>query len=66
MDYILSFGERLATFIVSNALASMGLKTKYLSGGEAGIMTDESFGICRADVESYKRKIEEYTASAYR
>ncbi|MHB1868613.1 MAG: aspartate kinase [Nitrososphaerales archaeon] len=44
MDYILSFGERLATFIVSNALASMGLKTKYLSGGEAGIMTDESFG----------------------
>ena len=44
MDYILSFGERLATFIVSNALASMGLKTKYLSGGEAGIMTDETFG----------------------
>ncbi len=44
MDYILSFGERLATYIVSNALASMGLKTKYLSGGQAGIMTDESFG----------------------
>lgn len=44
LDYILSFGERLATYIVSNALVSMGLKTKYLSGGEAGIMTDESFG----------------------
>jgi aspartate kinase len=44
MDYVLSFGERLATYIVSNALASMGLKTKYLSGGEAGILTDESFG----------------------
>lgn len=44
LDYILSFGERLATYIVSNALASMGLRTKYLSGGQAGIMTDESFG----------------------
>jgi aspartate kinase len=44
MDYILSFGERLATYIVSNVLLSMGLKTKYLSGGEAGIMTDEGFG----------------------
>ena len=44
LDYVLSFGERLATYIVSNALASMGLRTKYLSGGEAGIMTDESFG----------------------
>jgi aspartate kinase len=44
LDYVLSFGERLATYIVANALASLGLKTKYLSGGEAGIMTDESFG----------------------
>lgn len=44
LDYVMSFGERLATYIVSNALVSMGLKTKYLSGGEAGIMTDESFG----------------------
>lgn len=44
LDYVLSFGERLATNIVSNVLAGMGLKTRYLSGGEAGIMTDESFG----------------------
>ena len=44
LDYVLSFGERLATYIVSNSLASMGLKTKYLSGGEAGILTDETFG----------------------
>ena len=44
LDYVLSFGERLATNIVNNVLGGMGLKTKYLSGGEAGIMTDESFG----------------------
>ena len=44
LDYVLSFGERLATNIVNNVLGGIGLKTKYLSGGEAGIMTDESFG----------------------
>ncbi|MDG6999467.1 MAG: aspartate kinase [Nitrososphaerota archaeon] len=44
LDYVLSFGERLATNIMSNVLAGMGLKTRYLSGGEAGILTDESFG----------------------
>ena len=57
MDYVLSFGERLATFIVSNALASMGLKTKYLSGGQAGIMTDESFGSAEPIMKVTNEKI---------
>ena len=44
LDFFLSFGERLAAFVVSNSLASSGLKTKYLTGGDAGIVTDETFG----------------------
>jgi len=44
LDYSLSFGEKLSTRIVNDSLASAGLKTKYLTGGEAGILTDESFG----------------------
>ncbi len=44
MDFVLSFGERLSAFIVCNVLASLGLKTKYMTGGEAGILTDETFG----------------------
>src|SRR5579875_761957 len=44
LDFVLSFGERMSTFIVHNVLSSMGLKTKYLTGGEAGILTDETFG----------------------
>ena len=44
LDYILSFGERLATTLVHQSLESAGLRAKYLTGGEAGILTDESFG----------------------
>jgi aspartate kinase len=44
LDLILSFGERLSTYIMDRILASSGIKTKYLTGGEAGIVTDETFG----------------------
>ncbi|MHB8567095.1 MAG: aspartate kinase [Nitrososphaerales archaeon] len=44
LDFVLSFGERLSTFIINNVLSSLGLKTKYFTGGEAGILTDETFG----------------------
>lgn len=43
-DYFLSFGEKLSTTIFSATLQSLGLKTKFLTGGEAGIFTDETFG----------------------
>jgi aspartate kinase len=43
-DFFLSFGEQLSTFIMSSALSSAGVKTRYLTGGEAGIVTDETFG----------------------
>ncbi len=43
-DYVLSFGEKFSTRIVSGALASLGVKTTYLEGGEAGIVTDSNFG----------------------
>lgn len=44
LDYVLSFGEELSTKIMSCTLASMGIKTRYLTGGEAGIVTDDAFG----------------------
>jgi aspartate kinase len=44
IDYVLSFGERLSTRIFAGVLSSAGLKTQYLDGGEAGIVTDSSFG----------------------
>jgi aspartate kinase len=46
-DYVLSFGERLSAPIVSGALNNVGIKSKSLTGGEAGIVTDSCFGEAR-------------------
>jgi len=42
-DYLLSFGERLSTPILAMTIRSLGLKTRALTGGEAGITSDERF-----------------------
>lgn len=44
LDYILSFGERLCAPIVSGALNSEGIKSIWLGGYEAGIVTNSEFG----------------------
>lgn len=43
-DLLLSYGERLSTPIMASAIEAKGIKTKPLTGGEAGILTDENFG----------------------
>ncbi|MEE8403040.1 MAG: aspartate kinase [Candidatus Hydrothermarchaeaceae archaeon] len=44
LDYIMSFGERLSAPILSGAISSLGIKSKWLGGHEAGIVTDSNFG----------------------
>ena len=39
-DYVSSFGERLSAPIVSGALKSLKVQSVFLTGGEAGIITD--------------------------
>ncbi len=46
-DYALSFGERLSTRIFWGSLRDQGLKSTYLTGWEAGIVTDDCFGSAR-------------------
>jgi aspartate kinase len=43
-DLIVSFGERCSAPIMSAALRAAGLTSKSLTGGEAGILTDDTFG----------------------
>jgi aspartate kinase len=43
-DSILSCGEKLSTQLVAAALSERGLRPVYLTGGDAGIMTDDTFG----------------------
>jgi len=47
LDYIMSFGERFSILLVSGALESVGIKSKALTGYEAGIITDSNFGRAR-------------------
>jgi aspartate kinase len=44
LDYISSFGERLAAPILAGTLRSLGVDAVHLTGGEAGILTNEDFG----------------------
>ena len=43
-DLIASFGERLSAPIVSAAIEDAGLRAKALTGAQAGIITNDSFG----------------------
>src|SRR5205809_236842 len=43
-DYLLSFGERLSTPILAAAIRNLGFKAQALTGGEAGIASDDKFG----------------------
>ncbi|MHC1623223.1 MAG: aspartate kinase [Candidatus Methanospirareceae archaeon] len=44
LDYIGSFGERLAAPILAGALQSGGTEAVHLTGGEAGIITNDEYG----------------------
>jgi aspartate kinase len=43
-DYVLSFGEKLSTLILTGFLLDSGVRAQRLTGEEAGIVTDASFG----------------------
>jgi aspartate kinase len=43
-DYLLSFGERLSTPILTATATMAGLKARSFTGAEAGITTDDNFG----------------------
>lgn len=43
-DYLISFGERLSTQILTAAIRNLGFKAEALTGGDAGIASDEEFG----------------------
>ncbi len=43
-DFIVSFGERLSALIMNSVLEYNGVRSQWLTGGDAGIITDESYG----------------------
>ena len=56
-DLVLSFGERLSSVLVAAALEKRGAPAMALSGGEAGIVTDSSFGEANPDFPRTRRNL---------
>ena len=56
-DYLLSFGERLSTPIVSFALKSIGINSVFLNGKEVGILTDSNFGDAKPLINTTKLRV---------
>lgn len=57
LDYLMSFGERLSTPIVSFALQDIGIKSDHFTGKEAGILTDGNFGEARPLMDTTKLRV---------
>jgi len=61
IDYISSYGERLAAPIISGSFNSLGVDSCSFTGGEAGIVTTDEYGNAKPLEETYslvKERIE--------
>ena len=58
-DYVLSFGEKLSTLILAGALHDSGVSAQRLTGEEAGIVTDASFGEASPLMQITEQKLKE-------
>ena len=59
MDYVLSFGERSSSYIISQALQQAGIPTDFLDARRI-IKTDKTFGNAKVNFEKTYQKIQEY------
>ncbi len=59
MDYVLSFGERSSSYIISQALQQAGIPADFLDARRV-IKTDKTFGNAKVHFEKTYQKIKEY------
>ncbi|MBX2965527.1 MAG: bifunctional aspartate kinase/homoserine dehydrogenase I [Cyclobacteriaceae bacterium] len=59
LDYIMSFGERISAYIISEAMNASGIATEYLDARQV-IRTDDQFGSAQVDFEITNRNIADY------
>ena len=56
-DYLVSFGERLSTPIISFILNDIGLKSVFFNGKEVGILTDSNYGDAKPLMDTTKFRV---------
>ncbi len=62
MDLLLSCGEIISSVVLAGTLRSRGLPTTVLTGGQAGILTDDAFGsaqILRVEPQAILKRLRE-------
>lgn len=59
LDYIMSFGERLSAYIISEAFKDRNLRVEFLDARKV-IRTDNHFGNAKVDFDITNRQIREY------
>jgi len=59
LDYVLSFGERLSTYILSSALGTRGMDTVYVDAREL-VKTNDRFGNAKVDFPSTNALIADF------
>lgn len=59
LDYIMSFGERLSAYIISEAMRDAGLPAEFLDARKV-IRTDNQFGYAKVDFEATNKLIAEH------
>ncbi|HEX5169324.1 MAG TPA: bifunctional aspartate kinase/homoserine dehydrogenase I [Cyclobacteriaceae bacterium] len=59
LDYIMSFGERLSAYIISEAMKDRGMHAEFLDARQL-IRTDDQFGNARVDFETTNQQILTY------
>lgn len=59
LDYIMSFGERLSAYIISEAFQSQGVETSFLDARKV-VRTDHNFGYAKIDFKITNQLINDY------
>lgn len=59
LDYVMSFGERLSAYIITEAFNNAGVHAEYLDTRSA-IRTDDHFGHARVDFQTTNKLIQEH------
>ncbi|MBX2894066.1 MAG: bifunctional aspartate kinase/homoserine dehydrogenase I [Cyclobacteriaceae bacterium] len=62
LDYIMSFGERLSAYIITEAMKDQGIAAEFLDARQV-IRTDNNFGYARIDFEKTNELIQQHFAS---
>jgi len=62
LDYIMSFGERISAYIISEAMREQGLDAEFLDTRQV-IRTDDQFGSAQVDFEITNKRITDYFSS---